>query len=152
MPDFSLPSLPLSPGRTSCVVVDSLSTLLLHFPVSSVCRWLVSWSTPSLALVHSDLHSGDVLAQLQYVATSEIDVVPTHKTRPLHHSAVAHVVHRRTSGKVIKQVRLTTLYHMWLKCFFLLIDWTVYHIAWLHHHGYHSTQTRWLCVCSQSIQ
>ena len=103
-----LPEL-VPPGKESnesrhLVVVDSLSFLLLRYSMEIVCRWLIN-HTPSLLLVHSDLHEDEILAQLQYIATSVISLDHTHHTRPLHYSALAHVSHQKSSGKVIKQVR-----------------------------------------------
>ena len=102
----------------TALVIDSLSSLLLYLqvavpnspPVPTLCRWLHSMQPHVvLALVHSDLHEQTVLMQLDSIATSNMQVRPTAQPCPSRdYSGVVYTAHRRLSGKILKQVCLTT--------------------------------------------
>lgn len=122
--DKDLPTLPLSSSSSPshhtptqhkgehglCVVVDSLSGLLLHCYAPKICRWLLSCHAHSLSLLHSDLHSDTTLAQFQYIATSSIRLNHTHRPHLSCYTAVSHTAHKRPSGRVLRQVRTASMH------------------------------------------
>lgn len=88
-------------GR-SAVVVDGLSFLLLRHSPSTLCRWVVSMSQ-LLCLVHCDLHEEGVLAQINYITTSQLRLWPDQQSANSYGGSVS-IVHRKPSGKILRQV------------------------------------------------
>ncbi|KAM9312395.1 elongator complex protein 5 [Gastrophryne carolinensis] len=93
-----------SVGGAVTVVIDSLSWLVWHLPLPSLCRTLRDLShtphgSPHLRLVmllHSDLHGGGVLHSLCSLADWLLDV----GAGPGNIQSVA-IIQRRKSGKVV---------------------------------------------------
>lgn len=96
-----------SANRETALVVDSISFLLLRHSPSTLCRWLTSANhTHTLCLLHSDLHEGRVISQLDYVATSSLEVAAPLKVATSGYAGKVHTTHRKPSGKIVRQVQI----------------------------------------------
>lgn len=61
-----------------------------------------------LAVVHEDLHNTDCLVQLEHTATSILSV--SHP-RTIGFTTVCHLLHKKSSGKIARVVRLYFFFH-----------------------------------------
>lgn len=125
-------------GKTVAVVVDSLSSLLLHCSPPILAQWMVTQPHPFLALLHSDLHTGDVIAQLDYMTTSKLVVnTSSHHPSPVAYKGAVHTTHKRPSGKLLKQVCRTTQHAIGHDCLSCSTRLTTYLL--IAHHWKHQT-------------
>ncbi|XP_069501917.1 elongator complex protein 5 [Ambystoma mexicanum] len=108
---------PGTDGGAASVIIDSLSWILLHSPVTAVLQTLhhltraVTGKEPKirqvLALVHQDLHEPAAVASICHLASTVVTLMPI----PSNISpacggealAMAAVRHRKKTGKIIKQ-------------------------------------------------
>ena len=101
------------PNCPTVVVLDSLSPLLNHLPLSVVCRQLLRLSTEHavMALLHADLHDGHVTLALEHQCPTVVELEASRDG----HLGVAQIRHLRKSGKVLKSVR--TYVHTSVICY-----------------------------------
>ena len=97
------------PNCQTPMVLDSLSFSLLHHSTSATCWWLHQ-NAHTFCLLHSDLHKEGVLSQINYMATSLLKVTNARSTCSGYAGSV-YTVHRKASGKVIRQVQLSAFTH-----------------------------------------
>ncbi|XP_064460058.1 elongator complex protein 5-like [Ornithodoros turicata] len=88
--------------KCSVLVVDSLSTILLHQDFTHVYNTLVHLSRNAhvqqiVCIVHTDVHDESLLASLSYIATTTVTLKPTVKPTDL--SAMCHIVHKKPGGR-----------------------------------------------------
>lgn len=91
----------------TAVVLDSLSSLLLHHRTAVVCRLLHTLCQNCclvIALLHADLHEDHVISQLDHVMPTSVHVTSSSERGP--RLQRAETVHRKRSGKVLSLTEL----------------------------------------------
>uniref|UniRef100_H3AID2 Elongator complex protein 5 n=1 Tax=Latimeria chalumnae TaxID=7897 RepID=H3AID2_LATCH len=109
---------PNEDSKSVTLVLDSLSWVLLHNPVTLVCQTLQQLFSGLkvkrvVALLHTDLHEQGVVGSVCHLAGTVVMVAPAPKrpsaetdVEPL---ALATIVQRKESGKVIKKEEYFTV-------------------------------------------
>jgi len=94
------------------IIIDSITTLLNHRPVTSLCRdiyQLLKLQTSNgkppvlLGLLHSDVHDEHICRAVSYLASTTMSLTVQQQ------QLTCRSVHRRPSGKVLKEIETFAL-------------------------------------------